>query len=557
MSKVFVPASIKDKAIRDTFLSIIKNVGDGSKPTVSQYDPTSSTPGSVGQLIYSEATNSIWMFVNSAWVKIIGSNGLNNATVFLYNKSTASSLSKTFSGDFTYTFATGALTGGTLNGWSTTPPSLSAGENLFVSLATASANATTDTIPTSEFSVPEIFSIAGLDGANTALITLYQVTNSNSAPSDPTGTFTYTFDTQALTGGNLNGWSTSAPTVSQGQYSWIITASAFSSSNTDTIAASEFTSASRVGVPAAAGADGATGDTIITGKVYYGNLQSSSPSTPNATSWNINTSTFVGLTSNWSQNQPPVNVTDTSLREWSSFFTVTIDGSNNSQTISFTTPSGAIQVTDDIESDNYVAGTSGWQIQRDTGNAEFGAAAIRGQLTGGQIAANAITADKINVSSLDAISANLGSITVGSANIGNLAVQNINLAGDAVSTAKILDNAVTQSSNVPFSTLSGAAPYVFSTNIYMPTAGDIIAIGTVILFGSFPSSASVSIYLSIGGTVLQSVQGSGSTMAASNTFSGSKFVSAGTHTVTLNVFNISGVGTPSANASLTMLRRFK
>ncbi len=125
MSKVFVPASIKDKAIRDTFLSIIKNVGDGSKPTISQYDPTISTPGSVGQLIYSEATNSIWMFVNSAWVKIIGSNGLNNATVFLYNKSTASSLSKTFSGDFTYTFATGALTGGTLNGWSTTPPSLS------------------------------------------------------------------------------------------------------------------------------------------------------------------------------------------------------------------------------------------------------------------------------------------------------------------------------------------------------------------------------------------------------------------------------------------------
>jgi len=405
MSKVFVPASIKDKAIRDTFLSIIKNVGDGSKPTISQYDPTSSTPGSVGQLIYSEATNSIWMFVNSAWVQILGANGLNNATVFLYNKSTASSLAKTFSGEFTYTFSTGVLTGGTLNGWSTTPPSLSTGENLFVSLATASSNETTDTIPTSEFSVPEIFSIAGLDGANTALITLYQVTSSNSAPSDPTGTFTYTFDTQTLTGGNLNGWSTSAPTVSQGQYSWIITASAFSSSNTDTIAASEFTPASRVGVPAADGADGAngsngapgsdgdTGDTIITGKVYYGTLQSSSPSAPNATSWNLNTSTFVGLTSNWSQNQPPVNVTDTSLREWSSFFTVTIDGGNGSQNISFTTPSGAIQVTDDIESDNYVAGSSGWQIQRDTGNAEFGAASIRGTLSASQIQIDNVTLD--------------------------------------------------------------------------------------------------------------------------------------------------------------------
>ena len=446
MSKVFVPASIKDKAIRDTFLSIIKNIGDGSKPTVSQYDPTASTIGSPGQLIYSEATNSIWMFINSAWVKILGTNGLNNATIFLYNKSTASSLSKTFSGDFTYTFATGTLTGGTLNGWSTTIPSLSAGENLFVSLATATSNTTTDTIPASEFSTPEIFSIAGLDGANTALITLYKVTNSNSTPSNPTGTFTYTFDTQSLTGGTLNGWSTSAPNVGYGQYSWTISATAFAIGNTDTIAATEFTSPTLTGVPAADGVDGNTGDTgdtIITGKVYYGNLQSSSPSAPNATSWNTNTSTFIGLTSNWSQNQPPVNITDTSLREWSSFFTVTIDGSNGSQNISFTTPSGAIQVTDDIESDNYSSGSSGWSIRRDDGYAEFGAAAIRGQLTASQIAANAITADKINVSSLDAISANLGSITVGSANIGNLAVQNVNLAGNAVDTNNILNNAIT------------------------------------------------------------------------------------------------------------------
>lgn len=412
MSKVFVPASIKDKAIRDTFLSIIKNVGDGSKPTISQYDPTASTPGSAGQLIYSEASNSIWMFVNSAWVQILGSNGLNNATVFLYNKSTASSLAKTFSGDFTYTFSTGVLSGGTLNGWSTTPPSLSSGENLFVSLATASANATIDTIPTSEFSTPEIFSIAGLDGANTALVTLYQVTSSASAPADPTGTFTYTFDTQALTGGNLNGWSTSAPTVSQGQYSWIITASAFSSSNTDTIAASEFTPASRVGVPAANGGPGAagdTGDTIITGKVYYGILQPTAPGSgaPTATGWNVNTSSFIGLTSNWSQNQPPVNITDTNLREWSSSFTVTIDGTTgNANTPVFTAPSGAIQVTDDIESDNYNGAgfdssgnrltphaTQGWHIDRISGSAEFGAAAIRGTLAASQIQIDNVTLD--------------------------------------------------------------------------------------------------------------------------------------------------------------------
>lgn len=394
MSKVFIPASIKDKATRDTFIAIVKNLGDGNKPTVSDYDPTATTVGTPGQLIYSEATNSIWMFVSNTWVKILGTNGLNNSTVFLYNKSTASSLSKTFSGDFTYTFSTGALTGGTLNGWSTTLPSLSPGENLFVSLATASANTTTDTISTSEFSTPEVFSIGAIDGANTSIVYLYQVTSSASAPAAPSGTFTYTFATQALSSGTLNGWSQTTPTVGQGQYLWTISASAFAIGATDTIAASEFTSPTTLSVPAP---QGFTGDTVIKGKVYYGNLQSSSPSAPNATSWNLATSSFIGLTSNWSENQPPINATDTNLREWSSFYNVTIDGATNSQTISFTTPSGAIQFTDDIESDNFSAGSAGWRLQRNTGNAEFGAASIRGTLTANQIGAGTITANKLDV----------------------------------------------------------------------------------------------------------------------------------------------------------------
>jgi len=401
MTKVFIPASIKDKSIRDTFLAIVKELGgSGNKPSVSEYDPTSSTVGSPGQLIYSEATNSIWMFVANDWVKILGTNGLNNVTVFLYKKSTANSLSKTFSGTFTYTFATRALSGGTLNGWSTTIPSLSAGENLYVSLATASANTATDTIPTSEFSNPEIFSIAALDGANTALVNLYQVTNSASAPAAPSGTFTYTFATTVLSGGTLNSWSRTAPSVGQGQYSWIISASAFAIGTTDTIAASEFTSPTTLSVPAPTGF---TGDSIIRGKVFYANLQTSSPSAPNATSWNLVTSSFVGLTNLWSENQPPVNATNTALKEWSSFYSVSINGATNAQTISFTSPVGAIQIADDIESDNFSAGSAGWRLQRDTGNAEFGSAAIRGTLT----------ASQINVSTLSAITANVGALTAG------------------------------------------------------------------------------------------------------------------------------------------------
>ena len=141
------------------------------------------------------------------------------------------------------------------------------------------------------------------------------------------------------------------------------------------------------------GADGDNGDTIITGRVYYQTLQATSPGTPSATSYNASTGLFTGLTAGWAQTQPAVELTDTSVQEWSSQFTVTIDGVTSAQTINFTSPTGAIQVAADIESDNYVAGASGWKIARDTGFAEFGAATIRGTLTADQIQIDNITLD--------------------------------------------------------------------------------------------------------------------------------------------------------------------
>lgn len=141
--------------------------------------------------------------------------------------------------------------------------------------------------------------------------------------------------------------------------------------------------------------DGDNGDTIITGRVYYQILQASAPSTPSASSYNTSTATFVGLTAGWSLSQPSVDITDTSVKEWSSAFQVTIDGATSAQTLYFSTPTGAIQVTADIESDNYVAGTSGWKIERDTGNAEFQNATIRGTLNATDITAGTISADRL------------------------------------------------------------------------------------------------------------------------------------------------------------------
>ena len=103
------------------------------------------------------------------------------------------------------------------------------------------------------------------------------------------------------------------------------------------------------------------------------------------------------MTSNWSLTQPSVDITDTSIQEWSSDFTVTIDGTTSAQTKVFTSPSGSIQVATDIESDNYVAGTSGWKIERDTGNAEFQNATIRGTLNATDITAGTLEADHIKL----------------------------------------------------------------------------------------------------------------------------------------------------------------
>jgi hypothetical protein len=197
-----------------------------------------------------------------------------------------------------------------------------------------------------------------------------------SAPSTPSGG-SYDFTTSTLT--PPSGWFTSVPVGVGPVYQANGQAEGLSATTNASIG-----SWSTPAVIGAEGSNGSNGDTVVTGKVYYQTLQASAPSTPSATSYDTSTGAFTGLTSGWSQEQPTVDVTDTALLEWSSIFVI-IEDSDSNQTFSFSTPSGSAQFTTDIESDNYVAGTSGWKLERDTGNAEFGSAVIRGTLSVGQI----------------------------------------------------------------------------------------------------------------------------------------------------------------------------
>jgi hypothetical protein len=195
-----------------------------------------------------------------------GAAGLNSATVSLYRKNTSnSSAPAAFSGTFTYTFATGAVTDGTLNSWTVAVPDLSAGEYAWVRQATASSTASTDSIAHSEFSTAVVHSGVGSDGSSitgaagnsNALVSLYRVSaDGSSAPTAFTGTITYTFSGGGVaTDGTLNSWTTTVPTVPQGSYLWIRQATASANTSTDTIAIGEWSAAA---VTSASGEDGLT-----------------------------------------------------------------------------------------------------------------------------------------------------------------------------------------------------------------------------------------------------------------------------------------------------------
>jgi len=281
-----------------------------------------------------------------------GAAGTNNATVAIYQKNTsASSAPSNPSGTFTYTFSTGALSGGTLNSWTQTIPSLAKGEYLWMKHATASSTSSTDTIAASEFSTAAVTGASGIDGNSVSVVELFKVSTSNSsAPADPSGTFTYTFATDALSGGTLNGWSQSAPNVPAGQYLWVIQASAVSNTTTDTIAASEFSNAvviSGVGATGATGNTGATGASGIrqtVGRVYRTATDANAPTAPtnSNSTYSFSSNAFTTLPSGWSQTPPTPNTSD-SNPYWQCTFSAVEDSAGGSVTETFGSPVKVIE----------------------------------------------------------------------------------------------------------------------------------------------------------------------------------------------------------------------
>jgi len=101
------------------------------------------------------------------------------------------------------------------------------------------------------------------DGLNSRPIYLYTVTNSSTAPDSFTGTSTYTFSSDTLTGWTnpISGqvWSRAASSLAKGQYLWVRGVVASSSATSVTIAIGEWSTAVISSIGGADGSPGATG----------------------------------------------------------------------------------------------------------------------------------------------------------------------------------------------------------------------------------------------------------------------------------------------------------
>ncbi len=237
-------------------------------------------PAANGNALWaSTATRTAAGALVGAWstpVQIEGAAGDRSAIVYIYQRSVSAPALPT--NTTTYTFST-ALPAGMNNGWSATIPS---GSNpLWVAAATASAPPATasDTIAPGEWAGPNQLAQDGAQGQQAASIFIYQRTATNSAPTLPSASATYTFATGAVTGLN-NGWASTVP-ASGGGFLWIAQATALGTGATDTIASGEWSSARLLSQDGAQGSAGNTGQSNH--RVYRAASIGSPPSTPGST----------------------------------------------------------------------------------------------------------------------------------------------------------------------------------------------------------------------------------------------------------------------------------
>lgn len=183
---------------------------------------------------------------------------------------------------------------GGVESWSQVPPEAD-GRPCYLTLATASSNTATDTISSSEWSSPSMYSDAGNNGYNNAVIYLYR--RSSTTPTvSYIGDLTYTFSTDTLSA-EPSGWKRNLNDISGTDPLWVSTASASSTSDTDTIASGEWSS------PVKLAQNGTNGLNVAT--VFLYQRANAVPNNPSSdVTYTFSSGAVSGLTNNWVKNIP-------------------------------------------------------------------------------------------------------------------------------------------------------------------------------------------------------------------------------------------------------------
>lgn len=103
-----------------------------------------------------------------------GGNGLNAATVYLYQRNNTGTAPAAPTTTLTYTFATGALSG-TLGAWTQSVPAAAGGKHLFVTTAIALGTGPTDTITAGEWATVNRMAADGADAPPVMSIAVYSL----------------------------------------------------------------------------------------------------------------------------------------------------------------------------------------------------------------------------------------------------------------------------------------------------------------------------------------------------------------------------------------------
>lgn len=260
---------------------------------------TADTASATFQAIYGGVTIQKGLSLSKSRTGTAGNNGLNSATVFLYQRTSSSTApTVTTTGASTYTFADGTISGQPA-GWTRAIPS-SGGGYLWIIQATAAATSATDSINNTEWSVPVLLSqdgAQGVPGLNNAIVYIYQ--RAAAAPALPSVSTTYTFSTRTLTGLN-NGWTTTIPAGTNPLY--VSAATASSTTDVDTIANTEWAATT---ILVQNGTNGTNGLNSATVYLFQRTATTTPPAVPSTTiTYTFATGAATGTLGSWTRNMP-------------------------------------------------------------------------------------------------------------------------------------------------------------------------------------------------------------------------------------------------------------